>query len=102
MQTAGIASAETNLHGGVSMATKTKKANPKKTTTNRSKANLPRAIGTTTIRGNVASTSSRKTMMQLAKGKGAAGASPAPKGVARPSGETKTGGGKGAGGKRGC
>ena len=76
------------------MATKTKKANPK-TTSNRSTNSK-----TTTIRGNAAKTSATsRTAKQMAKG--AAGASKPPKTVARPSGGTKTGGGKPAGGKEG-
>ncbi len=73
------------------MATKTKKANSK-TTSNRSK--------TTTIRGNAAKTSAKRSIGRPATAtaqmnKGAAGASKPPKTVARPSGGSKPKGGKG-------
>jgi hypothetical protein len=64
------------------MAVKAKK----KTTTNRNTTNLNSAATNRMTKGD----------------KGAAGASKPPKTVARPSGGTKTGGGKAAGRKRGC
>jgi hypothetical protein len=81
------------------MVAKIRSTNSKKTIKNPTKTSGRKTITTIRKMSNMPSTTRAKTS-QLAIG--AAGASKPPKTVARPSGGTKTGGGKAAGGKRGC